>query len=62
MSAGKTFPNIPRTKTIRDPQFGNLCSKRTAAELRVSKAMLMEETLSSGRTGSGCHLLPLARS
>jgi hypothetical protein len=62
MSAGKTFPSILHTKTIRDPQFGNLCFKRTAAELSVSKGMLMEETLSSVRTRSGCHLLPLTSS
>jgi hypothetical protein len=62
MYAGKTFPNIPPTKTIRDPRFGNLCSKRTAAELSVSKGMLMEEKLSSGKTGSDCHLLPFTSS
>jgi len=62
MSAGKTSPSIQHTKTIRDPQFGNLCSKRTAAKLRVSKGMLMEETLPSGSTASGCRLLPLTSS
>jgi hypothetical protein len=45
MSAGKTFPSILHTKTTRDPQFVKLGSKRTAAELSVSKGMLMEETL-----------------
>jgi hypothetical protein len=62
MSAGKTFPSILHTETLRDPQFGDLCSKRTAAELSVSRVMLMKETLSSGRTGSGCHLLHLTSS